>query len=598
MATRLACLLGLPLTLGLLACGGSPPSSPGLPEPTPPVTVPHDAEALLAQMTLDEKVGQMVQAERVALNPESDVTNYWLGSVLSGGGSSPGDARAPAWADLYDRLQGYALRTRLQIPILYGVDAVHGHNNVRDAVIFPHNIGLGCTRNPALVEEVTRITSVEVEATGVDWTFAPCLAVPRDERWGRTYEGFGETPELVSEMATAAVKGYNSRILACAKHYLADGGTAGGRDQGDAQMDEATLRAVHLPPYRAAVTAGVGSVMVSFSSWNGVKMHANRQLLTDVLKGELGFAGFVVTDWAAVNQLPGNYATQIETAVNAGVDMIMEPYQHRECVSVLRAGASAGRIPTTRIDDAVKRILRQKLALGLFAHPLTDRSLLPQVGSAAHRAVARDAVRQSLVLLQNRGAALPLSRTASRIHVSGKNADDLGSQCGGWTMTWQGVTGALTTGTTILQAIRATVSAGAQVTFTRDGSGAGGATAAVVVVGERPYSEGQGDRSDLSLDAEDVATIERVASTGVPTIVVLVSGRPLILGDTLADADALVAAWLPGTEGQGVADVLFGDYRPTGRLSHSWPRAMSQIPINWGDANYDPLFAYGFGLTY
>jgi len=499
---------------------------------------------------------------------------------------------------MYDRLQGYALRTRLQIPILYGVDAVHGHNNVRDAVIFPHNIGLGCTRNAALVEEVTRITAAEVEATGLDWTFSPCLAVPRDERWGRTYEGFGETPELVSEMATAAVRGYSSRILACAKHYLADGGTAGGRDQGDAQMDEATLRAIHLPPYRAAVAAGVGSVMVSFSSWNGVKMHANGHLLTDVLKGELGFSGFVITDWAAVNQLPGSYATQVETAVNAGVDMIMEPYQHRECFSVLRAGASSGRIPIARIDDAVRRILRQKLALRLFDHPLTDRSLLPQVGSAAHRAVARDAVRQSLVMLQNEGHTLPLSKAAGRIHVAGKNADDLGNQCGGWTITWQGASGATTTGTTILQAIQATVSAGTQVTFSRDGTGAGGARAAVVVVGERPYAEGLGDRADLSLDAEDIATIKRVAATGVPTVVVLVSGRPLILGDTLANASALVAAWLPGTEGQGVADVLFGDYRPTGRLSHTWPRAMSQIPINWGDASYDPLFPYGYGLSY
>jgi beta-glucosidase len=478
------------------------------------------------------------------------------------------------------------------------VDAVHGHNNVRDAVIFPHNIGLGCTRNPALVEDVARITALEVSATGLDWTFSPCLAVPRDERWGRTYEGFGETPELVSELGAAAVSGYQREILACAKHYLADGGTSGGRDQGDAQMDEGTLRAVHLPPYRAAVGAGVGSVMVSYSSWNGVRMHANRYLITDVLKGELAFSGFVVSDWAAVNQLPGSYATQVETAVNAGVDMIMEPYRHRECVGVLRAAASSGRIPLARIDDAVRRILRQKLQRGLVERPLADRSLLPQVGSAAHRAVAREAVRQSLVLLQNEGGTLPLSKTAGRIHVAGKNADDLGLQCGGWTISWQGASGTLTTGTTILQAIQATVSAGTQVTFTRDGSGAAGASVAVVVVGERPYAEGAGDRSDLSLEADDVAAIERVARTGTPTVVVLVSGRPLILNDALAAADALLAAWLPGSEGQGVADVLFGDYRPTGKLSHSWPRSLSQIPINRGDASYDPLFPYGYGLTY
>lgn len=584
--------LWLATGIALVSCACGSDSS------TKPSQVPHDPDALVVEMTLDEKVGQMVQAERAALSAEDDVFRYALGSVLSGGGSSPGDARALAWADMYDRLQGLALRTRLQVPILYGVDAVHGHNNVRDAVLFPHNIGLGCTRNAALVQEVARITAIEVAATGVDWTFSPCIAVPRDERWGRTYEGFGETPELVSEMATAAVAGYQRQILACAKHYLADGGTSGGRDQGNAQMDEATLRSIHLPPYRAAVAAGVGSVMVSFSSWNGAKMHANRYLITDVLKGELGFSGLVVTDWAATNQLPGNYATQIESAVNAGIDMIMEPYQHEECVATLKAAASAGRISMTRVDDAVRRILRQKQKLGLFEAPLTDRSLLPQVGSAAHRAVARDAVRQSLVLLKNEAATLPLAKASARIHVSGKNADDLGSQCGGWTITWQGGTGTITTGTSILQAIRATVATGTTVTYSRDGSGAAGATAAIVVVGETPYAEGQGDRSDLSLDAEDVAAIERAASTGTPTVVVLVSGRPMILGDSLTRADALVAAWLPGTEGQGVADVLFGDYRPTGRLSHTWPRSMSQIPINVGDENYDPLFPYGFGLSY
>jgi beta-glucosidase len=584
--------LGIALALGLAACGADSPSA------ETPVTPPHDVEALLAQMTLDEKVGQMTQAERGNLSPETEIRDLFLGSVLSGGGSSPADSRAGGWADMCDRFQAFARETRLQIPILYGADAVHGHNNVRDAVIFPHNIGLGCTRNPPLVEQVARITALEAAATGVNWTFSPCLAVPRDERWGRSYEGFGETPELVSELATAAVVGYQSRILACAKHYLADGGTSGGRDQGDAQMDEATLRAIHLPSYRAAVGAGVGSVMVSFSSWNGQKMHANRHLITDVLKGELAFAGFVVTDWAAVDQLSGSYATQIETAVNAGIDMIMEPYRHRECIAVLRAAANAGRIPLARIDDAVRRILRQKVARGLFEQPLADRSLLPQVGSAEHRAVARDAVRQSLVLLRNERGVLPLSKTAPRIHVAGKNADDLGNQCGGWTITWQGSSGRPTTGTTILQAIQATVAAGTQVTWTRDGSGAAGASAAVVVIGERPYAEGLGDRSDLSLEAEDVASVRRVAQSGVPTVVVLVSGRPMIIDDVLADADALLAAWLPGTEGQGVADVLFGDYRPTGRLSRTWPRSMSQIPINWGDASYDPLFPYGFGLTY
>jgi beta-glucosidase len=499
---------------------------------------------------------------------------------------------------MYDRFQARALETRLRIPLLYGVDAVHGHNNVRGAVIFPHNIGMGATRDAALVEEAARITGLEVAATGIDWTFSPVIAVPRDERWGRTYEGFGETPELVAEMGAAAVRGYQQNILACAKHYLADGGTQGGRDQGNAAIDEATLRAIHLPGYRAAVDAGVDSIMVSFSSWNGQKMHGNSYLLTTVLKGELGFSGFLVSDWAAIDQLPGDYSTQVETAINAGLDMIMVPYQYQEFIGTLTSLARSGRVPMSRIDDAVGRILRKKFARGLFDRPLADRSLLASVGSAEHRAVARRAVRESLVLLKNDGRTLPLSKGLTRIHVAGKNANDVGSQCGGWTITWQGSTGAITTGTTILEAVRATVSAGTTVSSDRDGSGAAGADAAIVVIGETPYAEGWGDRIDLALGTDDQAAVARVAQAGVPTVVVLISGRPMILGGVLDASDAFVAAWLPGTEGQGVADVLFGDYAPTGKLPHSWPRSMAQIPINWGDLDYDPLFPYGYGLSY
>jgi beta-glucosidase len=574
----------------LAACGGGPE---GATSPTPATSV----EALLAQMTLEEKVGQMAQAGRGYLLSEADIRDYRLGSLLSGGGSAPPDATAAGWADMYDRYQGFALQTRLKIPLIYGVDAVHGHNNVRGAVIFPHNIGLGCTRNPSLVEEVARATADEVVATGIDWTFSPCIAVPRDERWGRTYEGFGETPELVSQMAAAAVRGYQARILACAKHYVGDGGTVGGKDQGDTRLDEATLRTVHLPGYSAAIGAGVGSVMVSFSSWNGVKMHGHRYLVSDVLKGELGFKGFVVSDWGGINQLAGDYAAQIETAVNAGIDMVMIPDRYAEFIATLVRLVNAGRVPSARVDDAVRRILTEKQRLGLFERPLTDRSGLPSVGSSEHRSVARRAVRESLVLLKNDRGILPLPKTAGRIHVAGKNANDLGNQCGGWTITWQGGSGPITTGTTILDAIRATA-AGTTLSYSLDGSGAAGATAAVVVIGERPYAEGLGDRTDLALDAEDVAAVRTTSQAGVPTVVVLVSGRPMILGDALTRADAFVAAWLPGTEGQGVADVLFGDYNPTGKLSHSWPRDMRQIPINVGDPSYDPLFPYGFGLSY
>jgi beta-glucosidase len=549
-------------------------------------------------MTLEEKVGQMTQVERSYLAREDDIRDYFLGSVLSGGGSSPPVNSAQGWADMYDRYQSLARQTRLRIPLIYGVDAVHGHNNVQGAVIFPHNIGLGCTRNAALVEEVARITGEEVAGTGIDWTFSPCIAVPRDERWGRTYEGFGETAELAAMMAPAAVRGYQQNILACAKHYLADGGTRGGHDQGDAQISEAELRAIHLPGYQAAVAAGVGSIMVSFSSWNGVKMHANHYLLTDVLKGELGFGGFLVSDWAAIDQLPGDYGQKIETSINAGLDMIMVPQRYQEFTSTLEGLVASGRVSTTRIDDAVRRILTQKVRLGLWQHPSTDRSKTVEVGSAAHRTVARDAVRQSLVLLKNEGRTLPISKTVVRVHVAGKSMDDLGNQCGGWTISWQGASGPITSGTTVLQAIRNAVSPSTTVTASVDGSGASGADVGVVVVGETPYAEGLGDRTDLSLGADDVASIERVKRAGVPTVAVLISGRPLILDRALGLADAFVAAWLPGTEGQGVADVLFGDYAPTGKLSHSWPRSMGQIPINAGDRAYDPLFPYGYGLTY
>jgi beta-glucosidase len=549
-------------------------------------------------MILEEKVGQMTQVERSYLGREDDIRDYFLGSVLSGGGSSPPVNSPEAWADMYDRYQSLARQTRLRIPLMYGVDAVHGHNNVQGAVVFPHNIGLGCTRNAALVEEVARITGEEVAGTGIDWTFSPCIAVPRDERWGRTYEGFGETPDLAAMMAPAAVRGYQRNILACAKHYLADGGTRGGHDQGDAEMSEAELRAIHLPGYQAAVAAGVGSIMVSFSSWNGLKMHANHYLLTDVLKGELGFGGFLVSDWGAIDQLPGDYPQKIETSINAGLDMVMVPQRYPEFTAALESLVASGRVSTARIDDAVRRILRQKVRLGLFERPLTDRSKTAEVGSAAHRAVARDAVRQSLVLLKNEGRTLPISKGVVRVHVAGKSMDDIGNQCGGWTITWQGESGRITTGTTVLQAIRSAVSPSTTVTASIDGSGASGADVGIVMVGETPYAEGLGDRTDLSLGTDDVAAIDRVKRAGVPTVVVLISGRPLIIDRALALADVFVAAWLPGTEGQGVADVLFGDHAPTGKLSHSWPRSMGQIPINAGDRDYDPLFPYGYGLSY
>jgi beta-glucosidase len=537
--------------------------------------------------------------------------------VLSGGASDPKEGNSlEAWTDLYDRLQRHTSKTRLAIPILYGVDAVHGHNNVLNAVIFPHEIGLGCTRNPALVEKVARITAEEVRATGIQWAFAPCVTVPQDIRWGRTYEGFSEDPNVVKELGEAAVRGLQGpdlrsplSVLACAKHYVGDGGTAFGStrrgfglDQGDTRVDEQTLRRIHLPGYIAAIRAGVGTIMPSYSSWNGVKCSASNRLLTEILKQELGFEGFLISDYNAIDQLDRDYKTAVGIAINAGMDMGMVASRYKEFFNSLRDLVREGEVPMSRIDDAVTRILRVKFAMGLMdkgRSPLADRSLHKTFGSAAHRQVAREAVRQSLVLLKNERRTLPLSKRAARIHVGGKSADDIGNQCGGWTVDWQGRSGAVTTGgTTILAAIKNTVSRDTQVIFSREGTGADGATAGVVVIGERPYAEGAGDRKDLSLVKEDVEAVANMKKAGIPVVVILISGRPMIVNEVLGQADAFLAAWLPGTEGQGVADVLFGDYKPTGKLSFAWPRSMAQIPLHAGDRDYDPLFKFGYGLRY
>jgi beta-glucosidase len=575
---------------------------------------------LLAQMTLDEKTGQMTQPDYSAIRDQADIENFFLGSVLSGGDTDPRAGNsAQAWTDLYDSVQAHTAKTRLKIPLLYGVDAVHGHNNVLGAVVFPHDIGLGCTRNAALVEKVERATAEEVRSTGIQWAFGPCVAVPQDIRWGRTYEGFSEDPALVKELAGPAVRGFQGAgledplaVLACAKHFLGDGATAfgsaqGGRglDQGDAKVSEATLRKIHLQGYIAAVQAGVGSIMPSYSSWNGVKCSASHRLLTEILKQELGFQGFLISDYNAIDQVNPNYKDAIGISINAGMDMAMVAgtNRHRDYIADLKELVGEGKVPMTRIDDAVTRILRVKFAMGLMdksRSQLADRSLQQKYfGSAEHRAVARDAVRQSLVLLKNERQALPLSKKAARIHVAGKSADDIGIQCGGWTISWQGRAGAVTSGgTTILAAIRNTVSKDARVTYSKDGSGAAGAAVGVAVIGETPYAEGLGDHADLSLAKADRDAVTAMKSAGIPVVTILVSGRPMILGDVLDKSDALVAAWLPGTEGQGVADVLFGDYNPTGRLSFTWPRSTAQLPLNMNIPNGDPLFRYGHGLRY
>jgi beta-glucosidase len=578
-------------------------------------------ESILAQMTLAEKIGQMTQADHEFLRDPSEIAELFLGSLLSGGSSDPADGNSlEAWTEMYEAYQRVALETRLRIPILYGVDAVHGHSNVLGAVIFPHNIGLGATRDPALVRRIAEITGQEMRATGIQWNFAPAVSVPRDERWGRTYEGFSEDPALVAEMGVAAVQGYQRgdlrhplAVLATAKHYLGDGGTmpgtstlgdSTGLDQGDMPLPEAEMRRIHLHPYPAAVAAGVGTIMPSYSSWNGQKISGDRYLLTDVLKGEFGFEGFLISDFNAIQQLDPDFKRAVELSINAGMDMAMIPRDYRRFIEALTELVEEGSVPESRIDDAVRRILRVKAAMGLLdddVDPFADRSLHATFGSAEHRATAREAVRKSLVLLKNDGATLPLGRGAGRgrIHVAGQAADDIGIQCGGWTIDWQGGRGEITPGgTTILAGIRAAAGPGAAVTYSVDGAGAEGAEVAIVVIGEEPYAEYEGDRLDLSLDPDQVALVRRVADAGVPVVVVLLSGRPMILDAVLDRADALVAAWLPGTEGAGVADVLFGHHPPTGRLSFTWPRSMEQIPLNVGDPDYDPLFPFGFGLSY
>ncbi len=570
-------------------------------------------DALLSQMTLDEKIGQMTQVDYDAIKKNvDDIVKYYLGSILCGGNSEPDDITAKGWANLYDSFQNLALTTRLKTPIIWGIDAVHGHNNVDGATIFPHNVGLGATHNPKLVEQVAAVTAAEIKGTGMQWDFAPCVAVARDERWGRTYESYGENPDLVKMLGAAYVKGTQGKnlsdktsVLACVKHFAGDGGTTNGKDQGNTEIDEETLRKIHLQGYVEAIKAGAKSIMVSYSSWNNEKLHGHKYLLTDVLKRELGFKGFLVSDWAAIDQLGKDYKSDIEKSINAGLDMIMIPNGHGQdnnyvdFITKLKELVNENKVPLSRIDDAARRILKVKFELGLFKNPMTDKQLTTQIGSNKHREIARDAVRQSLVLLKNDNKVLPLSKNLKRIHVTGKSADDIGNQCGGWTISWQSKSGnVISGGTTILQAIKNTVSKNTEVTTSTDGSGAEGADVCIVVVGETPYAEMIGDREDLSLAKEDADAIEKAKTSGVPVIVILISGRPMLIEPSLKISDSFVAAWLPGTEGQGVADVLFGDFKPVGKLPHTWPKNMQQIPINIGDTNYDPLFPYGFGLTY
>ena len=599
--------------------------------PAVATSVADRVEALLAQMTLAEKIGQMTQAEKGSITPE-DVSRYFIGSVLSGGGGSPPRNTPEDWLAMVSGFQEAALSTRLGIPLLYGVDAVHGTAAVVDATVFPQNVGLGAADDPDLMRRIGAATAAEMAATGIRWNFGPVVAVPQDIRWGRTYEGYGENTELVSRLAVPYIEGLQedasgqrfgspATVLATAKHFLADGGTAFGSstteiikpyllDQGDAQIDEATLRRVHLPPYQAAVDAGVGSVMASFSSWNGVKMHGNRDLLTGVLRDELGFEGFLVSDWQGIDQLPGDYYSDVVTAINAGIDMVMVPYGYKLFIDTLTQAVETGDVSQARIDEAVRRILRVKAELGLFDHdPLEPGAPIETVGSLDHRELAREAVRKSVVLLKNERETLPLVHATPLIYVGGEGADDIGIQIGGWSTEWQGAAGDITAGTTILGGIKEVSAPDALVLYDAAGrfdsytNATGGqliADVGVAVVAERPYAEGVGDSADLALPAADLAMVQRLRDSSNRLVLVVLAGRPVDITDLLPLADAVVVAWLPGTEGQGVADVLFGRYPFTGKLPYTWPRSADQLPFDFSALPADgpdaPLFPAGFGL--
>ncbi|MEQ8676343.1 MAG: glycoside hydrolase family 3 N-terminal domain-containing protein [Aggregatilineales bacterium] len=611
----------------LISVGLSAQDDPDvLPYLNPDLSVEERVEDLLSRMSLEEKIGQMTLIEKNSITPEQ-LTEYFVGAILSGGGGYPRPNTAESWYEMVSGFQDAALATPLQIPMLYGVDAVHGHNNVRNAVIFPHNVGLGATRNPELVEQIGRITALEMIGTGIYWDYAPVLAVPQDIRWGRTYEGYGEQTDLVTELAMAFMRGLQGddladphNALATPKHFVGDGGAVWGTspfgssniDRGVTDVDEETLRAIHLPPYLDAIENGARSIMISYSSWGGLNMHAQDYLIQDVLRGELGFDGFIVSDWEAINVISPDYYTSVVVSTNAGIDMNMVPYDYETFISALTEAVENGDVTMERIDEAVSNILRVKFEIGLFEHPYGDEALLETIGSDEHRAVAREAVAQSLVLLKNEEATLPISSDAGMIFIAGEGADDIGIQNGGWTIEWQGTTGTNSTaGTTIVEAFEDAVDGDTRVVYNRAGrfdvvtDDDGNpiiADVGVVVIGERPYAEWFGDDLLLNIPRVDNTMLERVAAQSERLVVIVLSGRPIVITDQLLQADAVVAAWLPGTEGAGITDVLFGDRDFTGTLSYTWLRGVDQLPFDFANLPETdceaPLFPYGYGLTY
>lgn len=544
---------------------------------------------LLGRMTLNEKIGQMALVEKNSIHNKEDIARYWLGALLSGAGAKPSPNTAAEWLTMVNDFQSYSQKTRLQIPVLYGVDAFHGHANVPGATVFPHQLGLGATRDAQLVKNINRATAEELEATGIYWNFSPSLDIPADTRWGRTYETFGDDVQNVEALGQATIEGLQQPstagaigVLATAKHYLGGGAMKWGTssnisfkiDQGETQASEQELRQVHLPPFKKAIDAGVMSIMVGLNSWNGKKLTANKYLLADVLKNELGFTGFIVSDWYGVYEIPGSKYQATVTAVNAGIDMVMLPFDYKDFTNDMRRAIDNGDIAEERLDDAVSRILRAKFSVGLFDRPLQDDSKLDVIGSPAHRQLAREAVRKSMVLLKNQNNILPLNKNISQILVAGSGADNLGRQYGAWTVEWQGVDGNWVPagGTSILQGIREALAPHENVLYDRDANFtlANKAPVGIAVVGEKPYAEGWGDSNNLTLSNEDLKIIKKVKAASDKLIVIILSGRPLDIKNEAKNWDGIIAAWLPGSEGQGVADVVFGDYEFSGTLPLEW----------------------------
>lgn len=564
------------------------------------------ADSLIAEMTLAEKASQMIQSDDPYVTP-ADVQNFALGSVLASANYAPGAGTSAAWAAHIAALHAAARGSRLKIPLLYGLDSMHGMGHARDAIIFPHNIGLGASGDADLVRRVAHASAEETAGSGADWTFSPVVAAARDERWGRTYESFSEDPALAGLLGASSVLGFQgaalgesrSSILASAKHFAGDGATERGIDQGNVVLTEAEFRDLAVSVYVPAIEAGVGAIMVSYSRYQGVPMSANAAWLTNVLKDELQFGGFLVSDYDAVDKLGGSLSENVQLAVNAGLDMLMETGTWRSVREAIVTGVTTGIIPLSRVDDAVTRILRVKCGLGLFERAEPDAALTAGVGSAEHRALAREAVQKSIVMLKNEGEVLPLSKQATRIVVAGSGAKVLRKQMGGWTLDWQGKSSDGMVGTSLLTAVTDVL--GPDRVVYQETPSPIPADAVLLAIGEEPYAEYLGDRDDLALPPADSDLIFQYRALNLPIVVVLYSGRPLVITDELAEVDAWIAAFLPGSAAEGLTDVLFGDVAPTAKLSMSWPASMNQIPINVGDADYDadpPLFPFGFGLTY